>query len=409
MPPTLSPEEALALYPETAVILLLSPPDNLSMGLNNLAFDTGPRFRGFKLVPPGAHYLHYTLGEEKHMFRTGFFVHVKEGTRLVFEWSQEVGTWVEVDEKEKRARYVEAVDNFELDPYLGPFDMSSKALWKESTLFVTPTLIDKLVPRKQMIGNTLIEARREEIQRELLEKQTEEIAGEGLESQMDAEDEYIQDMEKKQKQARKNSQEDQQKEFNKPSNKTPKIEPFAHIIHSIEFTMIPKRPIDTHKKLAELTAAAMDYSEFLEKIIEKEYKGYPERALGELQVSFILFLIGENLDAFEQYKKLLNLLCRSDNYLFGHREFTNDLLRVLTTQLKQFPEQFFLDILLPDKNDNLIVQALSQLSQVETFTNRWKYVDREMVRLCGPDWNEEDEEFKPVVVDLDQKLINFNE
>ena len=43
-----------------------------------------------------------------------------------------------------------------------------------------------------------------------------------------------------------------------------------------------------------------------------------DEALGELQYSFICFLVGQNYDAFEKWKQLLRMFCTSDEALARH-------------------------------------------------------------------------------------------
>lgn len=85
--------------------------------------------------------------------------------------------------------------------------------------------------------------------------------------------------------------------------------------------MIPEKSHDISKKGSDLTKSAIDKSELLEKLILIEYKTEATAILGELQISFILFLIGENLDAFEQFKKIVTILCCSDTYFLNNQAF----------------------------------------------------------------------------------------
>jgi A1 cistron-splicing factor AAR2 len=63
-----------------------------------------------------------------------------------------------------------------------------------------------------------------------------------------------------------------------------------------------------------LTQVNIDKSSIVEEIIAK--LGSPKELLGELQYCFITFLMGENLESFEQWKKLVNLLCSCQNSMF---------------------------------------------------------------------------------------------
>lgn len=67
--------------------------------------------------------------------------------------------------------------NLDLDPYLGPYSQESKALWKESTYFVTEDLINKLVPKNKLIGNTLLENKLEEERQKSIEETINKLAG----------------------------------------------------------------------------------------------------------------------------------------------------------------------------------------------------------------------------------------
>ena len=179
----LTPEEALQLYPKTGVILLINSPKGISIGLDNQEWQVTDRFRGFKLVPPGMHYLHYTLSEEKHMFRVGLCLWVVPGQIVVKEWSPEADTFLDMLDTDKKDStfsspgYCESVRNLDLDPFLGPYCQEGKALWKESTYFVTEDLVNKLVPKNKLIGNTLMENRLEEERQKAIEETINKLAG----------------------------------------------------------------------------------------------------------------------------------------------------------------------------------------------------------------------------------------
>ena len=98
----LTPEEALELYPKTGVILLINSPEGISIGLDNQEWQVTPKFKGFKLVPPGMHYLHYTLSEEKHMFRVGMCLWIVPGQIVVKEWNKEADTFIDMADAENK-------------------------------------------------------------------------------------------------------------------------------------------------------------------------------------------------------------------------------------------------------------------------------------------------------------------
>ena len=59
--------------------------------------------------------------------------------------------------------------------------------------------------------------------------------------------------------------------------------------------------------------------------------------LGELQYSFISFLIGQCLESYEQWKHLIMLLTESETAFLTHKELMLSFIVVLYEQIKQFP------------------------------------------------------------------------
>lgn len=172
----LTPDQALEMYPRTGVVLLLDAPERAKIGIDNTEWQVGHKFRGFKLIPAGAHFVHYSLAEEKHMFKMGFFVYIEPGSIVVKEWNTESDTFIDVVDKEKRERYCEAVRHMEIDAYLGAYNQEQAAIWKESTLYVSPTLIKKMVGQNT-IASTIVEQRLESIRLEKEENLITQIAG----------------------------------------------------------------------------------------------------------------------------------------------------------------------------------------------------------------------------------------
>lgn len=83
-----------------------------------------------------------------------------------------------------------------------------------------------------------------------------------------------------------------------------------------------------------------------------------DEVLGELQFSFICFLVGQNLDAFEQWKQLLKMFCTSDDALANHTHLYMTLISDLHFQIREVPEDFFVDIV---SSNNFLVSLLTSL------------------------------------------------
>ena len=183
--------------------------------------------------------------------------------------------------------------------------------------------------------------------------------------------------------------------------------------------MIPDRIFDGSKQLSELTRSCLDKSAFLQKLIASEFKGNPSMLLGELQVAFILFLVGENLEAFEQFKRVFGLLTNAETYLRTNTVFALNAIRAIYTCLSQFPEDFFLD---PMSSNNFVQPGLKSLFAMDfqgPVSDRCEKL-RSMVRekfllefkdfdvVDGELYFDEDDDEAPVVVDLNKKLIRFD-
>ncbi len=65
---------------------------------------------------------------------------------------------------------------------------------------------------------------------------------------------------------------------------------------------------------------------------------------GELQFAFVCFLVGSVYEAFEHWKSLLALLCRSEEAMKERKDLYLGLIAVLYHQLGEIPPDFFVDI-----------------------------------------------------------------
>ena len=66
-----------------------------------------------------------------------------------------------------------------------------------------------------------------------------------------------------------------------------------------------------------------------------------------MQYAFISFVMGENLESFEQWKRLFSLLCGCATGLYNEDTLSKELfmrfIPVVYEQLKQLPKDFFSD------------------------------------------------------------------
>lgn len=84
----------------------------------------------------------------------------------------------------------------------------------------------------------------------------------------------------------------------------------------------------------------------------------PVEFIGEIQFAFICFLLGLNLEAFEQWKKLIQLLCSCEKALTRYTNLYSELISSLELHLQEVPEDFLVDIV---ANNNIIYRSLREL------------------------------------------------
>eukprot|EP00904_Undaria_pinnatifida_P000491 jgi/Undpi1/10442/HiC_scaffold_29.g12892.m1 len=115
-------------------------------------------------------------------------------------------------------------------------------------------------------------------------------------------------------------------------------------------------PIDPQR----LTKINMDGSEALRGLIASTFRGAWTELLGELQLSFVLFVSLSSLRGFRHWQALSALLCRCGDALATDPALFTAFIRMLHAHLKLVPEDFF-DVEL--SKDNFLVPCLSALLQ----------------------------------------------
>ncbi|CAG0912816.1 unnamed protein product [Notodromas monacha] len=125
--------------------------------------------------------------------------------------------------------------------------------------------------------------------------------------------------------------------------------------------------------------------------------------LGELQFAFVCFLVAHVYDSFERWKRLIDVICRSEKALHDHPGFFMDFMTVLHFQIKLVPQDFFADIV---SNNNFLIDALRKFfpnveeEGSDALVKRAKKFKEHLQDKFEWDFEEENEDDQPVVVDL---------
>lgn len=130
---------------------------------------------------------------------------------------------------------------------------------------------------------------------------------------------------------------------------------------------------------------------------------HSQEVLAELQFSFLCFLVGMNYDSFEQWKKMVNMICSCDEGLVKYPELFLDFISDLYFQIQEVPRDFFVDIV---SSDNFLCGSLGSLfssvrscegvsARLKTKAQRF---EENVTRKFGWDFSAVPEDEEPVVV-----------
>ncbi|CAN7053374.1 hypothetical protein IGI04_028291 [Brassica rapa subsp. trilocularis] len=294
-------EKALELVKHGATLLFLDVPQHTLIGIDTQMFTVGPAFKGIKMIPPGIHFVFYSSStrDGKEFSPTiGFFIDVAPSQVLVRKWNQQEEWLAKVSEEEEE-RYSQAVKSLEFDKHLGPYNLSQYGAWKHLSNYITKDVIEKFEP----VGGEITVIYESAILKG--GPKTE------MERALDAQ------MKKSKSEASSSS-----------STEQPKGNRFY-------YTSIPR--IIKHKGISgqELTSLNLDKTQLLESVLSKEYKASEDLLLGELQFSFVAFLMGQSLESFMQWKSLVSLLLGCTEAPFQTRsELFTKFIKVIYHQLK---------------------------------------------------------------------------
>ncbi|KAJ7414984.1 Protein AAR2 like protein [Willisornis vidua] len=369
------PELARQLFFEGAAVVVLDVPEGTEFGIDYSAWAVGPRFRGVKMVPPGLHFVHCSAGGGRDTGpRSGRFLSLRRREVRVLRWDP-AG---EAMRPEPPGHGEALRENLrELDRFLGPYPYETLKRWVSLTSFISEAAAERLQPESGQICAFA------EVLPEVSGRHTRDRAGQrrpplGAECQSYAEG----------------------------LARLPRMRPRAGT--QIRFTELPRQLYPDGATPEEITRHSMDLSYALERVMEQRYPGRPLELLGELQFAFICFLIGNVYDAFEHWKRLLNILCRSEVAIGKYQDLYINLISVLYHQLNEIPADFFVDIV---SQDNFLTSTLQVLfSSVcsaavdETLRKKAEKFKAHLTKKFNWDFEAEPDDYAPVVVELPEDV-----
>ncbi|EFN78947.1 protein AAR2 homolog [Harpegnathos saltator] len=368
---------AQTLLTQGATLVLLDVPVGTDIGIDIISWNTEGNFKGIKMIPPGIHYVHYSAVNEfgEMAPRVGFLHDFKKCEFLVKKWDskeEDVSSESVPEETVQRLK-----DNLkELDRYLGPYPYGIWKQWSELTSKINVSLIERCSPLCGYVRSALE-----------LEHCSDASRPRGGESET-----------KRQRRSGNLTAEDKEKELLPDLKPKPGTE--------LRLTEIPDKRYPDNATPSEITRHSLDSSYILSAILRKLRE--PVEIIGEMQLTFICFLAGQSLDAFEQWKKLVSLICDADHAIPQYRSVYMEFLQALEVELSHVPEEILCDIV---ASNNFVYQKLCKLfgnieSNAEVDGRLKSYAKRLQKRLTAKFlWDfsnllEDADDEAPVVVTL---------
>ncbi|KAF9209924.1 a1-alpha2 repression [Haplosporangium sp. Z 27] len=394
------------LFKAGAILLVLDAPHNqLEFGIDVNCWNTGPRFKGIKIIPPGAHFVYYSLhntkstksNEDEYVskdgtveimeggitggdVRIGFWHQFESGEVVVMKWNAYNEEMELEKDKEQIARYKAGIQEF--DPFLGSYPLlppeSTYPAWVKLANHIKKSTIESIFKDDGFV-NSHDDLLEEELSRaskliDRQKKEAEKISKENIRQgnqPVRTTDTILEEDEAEANNEMAIEPALSAEEMSQLETSTPKKAFSDSKNGSVKFTQVDLR--SSFRKGAvgeEVTRYSLDKSWLLNNIFSTVYSSDVSAFLGEYQVAFITMLLSYHLGAFRQWKNMTILVCQSTEAITSpnYTHLLSEFIQTLHQQLTSIPSSFFTDLLFasPDEDDmtaNFLEQALKTMGR----------------------------------------------
>ncbi|CAG5134956.1 unnamed protein product [Candidula unifasciata] len=370
--PAMDPQTAQILFEQGAMFIIMDFPEGAEFGIDYNSWIVGPNFKGVKMIPPGIHFISFSSKDKDDQLgpRTGFFCNFTPKEIVVRRWDVKMEA---VSDQPVSGEELERFENNreELDRFLGPYPYDKYKQWVSLTNHISKDVLSLLQPDGGIIYSVA------QFESEASTTQSRRAA---------ALEEEVMDT-------------DSASKAKKP--KLPKLKTVAGT--KIKYTSIPKKKYPDGATPAEISKYSLDSSYTLDLLLNERFGKDINILLGEIQYAFVCFLIGQNYDSFEQWKKLVHLLCTSGDAITQYPEAYSSFISILHFQIREIPSDFFVDIV---TSSNFLTATLHELFQNllgdhvdPKLRKKGLSFQKHLTDKFKWDFMSEPDEFAPVVVD----------
>uniref|UniRef100_A0A7E4VWC7 Protein AAR2 homolog n=1 Tax=Panagrellus redivivus TaxID=6233 RepID=A0A7E4VWC7_PANRE len=314
-------ELAQQLFNECGFLVIQNVPEGMEFGVDYKSWTVRSNFLGLKLIPPGLHYFFLASGTAP---RIGFFKWIKGNEVLLHKWDKKGETFAETPATDEDVARLRAnLQHIDRNLAAYPFDVTQN--WVSLSNHITEKTEKRLRPTNPM---GLITGQPETITKE--EDVAAEIGDPKAVFNVDR------------------SNKGERLRFRDPNGL-----PIVRVKegYEVRFTAIPDVPFTESAKFR----PGIDNTDRLMAFAALLGDDYTE-VLGEFQYSFVVFLVAQVYDGFEQWKRLMHLFSSCRGALITQPKFYIDLLMVIFFQVKLCPDDFFVDVL---SKDNFLATTLA--------------------------------------------------
>jgi len=299
----MDPQEARRRVEQGGAVLCLDVPEGTEMRIDLQAWRAGPLFQGIKMIPPGIHLVSWAAGHET----VGCLLAFRPGQVEVWRWDAREEDMDRVPDREEAERLALGVRNFDFDSRLGPYPEGQGEAWTRLTYLISLRVLERtgIAHGQKLSGAPSL------------------------------------------------PQETEGEEGAQPAHQ-------ASASGGPCFAAIPalRKPVGMDP--SQVSQYHMDGTCRVQEMLTTHFEGHWEDLLGQLQLSFVMFIAISSFQGLEHWKRLVALLCTCGSLARSNPPLMSEFVRVLRREMEQLPEDFFRDELL---SDSFLRSSLTALCQ----------------------------------------------
>ena len=326
--PRSGPRSAAARAVDAILVITDAPTHGIDFGIDTITYETGTKFKGLSMVPRGMHLVYYSTGMGS---RQGFFFNAVKGEVVVRPWdsrNEEICARNTLGEEAYKS-LLQALARGELNANLGPYPTSQHHSWINLSNFIS----NKVLARADIPTDVLI---------------------------FPGDDEDIMSIDKAMAGSQRGGA-----AIKDPGSSTALKPFFPDLARMPRFSdvltadlKVKDRVARDENMLRELVSLSLDKSKALHALVKSYFDDSWDDLLGELQLSFVLMMFLYSYPAMEHWKLLVSTICSCESILVADTNFTTNFIRILYSQLKFVPEDFFENEL---SKENFLRSSLTSL------------------------------------------------